>query len=212
MTIIRRMCILFAILVVSPSLWATETSAVIAGIESRYQAITSLQAAFTQSTYIATLDKTIANTGTLRLKKPGRFRIDYTGSFPKQYISNGKTIWIYIPGDKQVDVYRLNKKTVSREVLEFLNGFSNLRRDFTIVDVSEKSPPTQYRVLLKPKSTQTPYSQLECLFDASFLMTAVTIHNPNGGSSHYDFTSIESNPDLSENLFLFSEPGVEEIH
>lgn len=182
----------------------------ISGIESTYQAIGGLSANFTQKTYIAVMNKTIANAGEIQWKKPGKFLINYTGERPQKYISNGKKIWIYVPGDTQVEVYKVSPKTVSKEVLEFMRGFVNIRANYKIT--GWKKQGTVVELTLVPTFGDAPYSQLKCRFRADHLLDEVTIYNVTGNISTYKFSDIRVNSGVSDDIFEFKPPkGVKEV-
>lgn len=174
-------------------------------IQSTYQMTNDLTADFTQETYVAVLDKTVINSGALRWKKPGRFFIEYTGGQPRQYISNNKTMWVYVPGDTQVEVYRVSDKTISKEALEFMRGFVNIKKNFSITGWKKAGSSTD--LTLVPLSSGAPYSKLKCHFRGDNLLNQVTIYNVTGNISTYKFANIRINTGLTDKLFQFKKPG-----
>lgn len=173
-------------------------------IEATYQTIDDLTADFAQKTFVAVLGKNITNPGYLKWKKPGRFFIEYTGDQPRQYISDNKKMWIYVPGDTQVEVYDVSDKTISKEALEFMRGFGNIKKNFRITEWKKKGPATE--LTLVPLFSGAPYSKLKCHFNSSNLLDEVTIHNVTGNISTYKFSNIRINTALSEDLFRFKKP------
>lgn len=166
----------------------------IATIEAAYREAHDLQADFTQSTYVKTLRKHLKNHGVLYLKKPGKLRIEFRGSPKKHYISNGKKLWIYTPGDKQVQTQTLGKG-IPKEALAFLNGFGDLRKEFTVT-VGKKMT-----LQLHPKK-KSGFQRLDCTFNNDGLLTAMTVHNSSGGTAQYRFRGITTNQGLAESFFL----------
>lgn len=177
----------------------------VGNIESTYKAAQDLTASFAQKTYMAILNKNLANSGVLKWKKPGMFFIDYTGNQPKQYISNNKTMWIYIPGDSQVEVYKVSNKSISREALEFMRGFVDIRRNYKIVAWKKSGAKTEMSMV--PIFQGAPYSKLDCVFGPNNLLERVTIHNTSGNTSEYLFSAVQINNGLSDKIFEFKNPG-----
>ena len=173
-------------------------------IQTTYRTLSDLQTEFTQQLYVKTLNRAVANTGTLWLKRPGKIRIEYRGATPQQYISDGKSLWLYKPGDTQATVYAVGKNAaIPREALAFLNGFDELRSLFMIKMIKAKHDGAYLE--LAPKQ-QSGYTQLDCQFDRTGLLTALTIHNTTGGTAQYHFSPITTNPGLPETLFHFQTP------
>jgi len=179
-------------------------------IESTYKAVYDMTTDFEQKSYVVILNKNVLNIGVMKWKKPGKFFIDYTGSDPKQYISNGKKIWIYVPGDTQVEVYKVSNETISKETLEFMRGFVNIKKFFNIT--GWKKQKSMVELKLMPIFEGAPYSRLTCKFGSNNLLKEVTIHNITGNISTYKFNNVRINNDLPDTIFTFKKPkGVKEV-
>lgn len=199
-------------------LWSASAHAIITesldkavtDIESAYQQVDDLTADFAQSTFMVVLDKEVKNRGTLKWKKPGMFFIEYSGSQPKQYISNDKKMWVYVPGDTQVEIFKISETTVSKEALEFMRGFGTLQKNFRIIGWGKQGGTTE--LTLVPSFSGAPYSKLKCLFGTDNLLKDVTIYNASGNVSQYKFSNIRTNVTLPEEIFSFKKPkGVKEV-
>jgi outer membrane lipoprotein carrier protein len=166
--------------------------------------IDDLTSDFTQKTFLAVLEKNVVNSGSFRWKKPGMFFIDYTGSQPKQYISNNKKMWIYVPGDTQAEVYSVSQKTISKEVLEFMRGFVDIKKNYRITGWKKKGRTTSFTLV--PRFRGAPYARLQCHFRSDHLLDKVTIYNVTGNISTYNFSNIRINTGLASNLFKFKRP------
>ncbi|GEM_PF-2058810 len=165
-------------------------------IERAYQNLADLRADFTSATLVKSLGRDVQNHGVLYLQKPGRLRIEYQGAPPRHYISDGKRIWIYTPGDPQVMTGKLGDAGIAREALAFLGGFGKLREQFTVDDSAGKGALT-----LTPKATPAAYQKLEGTFNAAGLLTDLTVFNNDGGTARYHFTNLTTNPGLSPEFF-----------
>lgn len=173
-------------------------------IQSKYMTVDDLIANFSQKTYLAVLDKNVNNAGTLKWKKPGMFFIDYTGDQTRQYISDNKKIWIYVPGDTQAEEYKISDKTMSKEVLEFMRGFVDIKKNYKITGWEKKKSGTEFTLI--PRFPNAPYAKLKCHFRSDNLLDKVTIYNVTGNISTYNFSNIRINMGLENDLFKFKKP------
>jgi len=120
------------------SLWAEDLAAFTQKIQKTYDSTQDVAMDFTQKTYVAVLEKEVSKKGSARFKKPGKFSIRYEGAGGRQYLSNGKTLWIYEAGDSQVQQAPANEESLASEALIFLGGLGNLTRDFAVEEVDPK--------------------------------------------------------------------------
>ncbi|MBI4237428.1 MAG: outer membrane lipoprotein carrier protein LolA [Deltaproteobacteria bacterium] len=178
-------------------------------VQRTYQSLGDLQAAFTQATYVKALGKNVNNSGLLSLKKPGKLRIDYHGNPAKQYISNGKTLWITTPGDPQVMMQKLGKAGIPREALAFLTGFAQLRELFTVT-AGDAGKRGAIHLTLTPKRGGG-FRRLDAAFNERGLLTALTVHNNGGGTASYRFSNIRTNVGIDDGLFHFSPPAGSQV-
>ena len=76
--------------------------------------------------------KATPSEGTVQIKKPGKMRWDYTAPEKKLFVSDGSTIYLYVPADKQVIVSPVPADDSATTAVLFLAGKGNLARDFTV--------------------------------------------------------------------------------
>lgn len=82
---------------------AGDTEAILGRIQKKYAPVEVVQAAFAQ-TSTSPLYGAAEQSGTLTVQRPKKMRWDFTGD-GKQFISNGKMMWVYSKADKQVIRY-----------------------------------------------------------------------------------------------------------
>lgn len=173
-------------------------------IEFTYSTLNDLNANFIQTTKVALLDRTIKKEGTFRFKKGGKLRIEYQGADPKHYVSDGKTIWVYTPGDEStLQKYSVSDETVPKEALSFMNGFVNLEEEFKISPSKAFSEACAGCTALNlvPRSKARHYEYLDALFGTDHIIKELIIKNTSGNVSHYFFSNIRLNTGLSDTLF-----------
>src|SRR5690606_35883412 len=94
-------------------------------VQAAYEATRDLSMDFVQETYVEVLERKVKKRGRALFQKPGKFAISYEGKKGREYLCDGKTLWIYRNGDKQVEVYGVNNERVPAEALSFLGGLGN---------------------------------------------------------------------------------------
>lgn len=165
-------------------------------IQTTYQNMDDLSADFTQNTKVILTNKSVNGSGKIYLKKPGMLRIEYTSPEPKNYISDGKKLWIVNLNENQAEEYALTSKAMSQEALQFLKGLGRLDREFKITEVKNNDSLTMI-----PRSDSAPYSKLECTFGSDNILQKVTIHNKSGNISTYNFSGIVTNSGVDNSIF-----------
>ncbi len=180
-------------------------------VQRAYEFTEDLKMDFVQKTYVAILEKEVSKKGTAQFRKPGKFAIVYEGSRGRQYLSNGKTLWIYETGDSQVQSFSVNDDTVPAEALSFLGGLGNLKRDFVVEEVEAKKltqlrpEKTSLRWLeLTPLKKKSTIQWLVMGFDKeSGLAQELFISTESGNLSHYVFSNIVPNSGIGQEVFEF---------
>jgi outer membrane lipoprotein-sorting protein len=176
-------------------------------IESAYRTIDDLTAAFTQTTEVALVGRTVTRSGVFQFKKGGKLRIEYTGKDPKNYISDGTTLWTYVPGDEgSLQTFQVSDRTVPKEALSFLSGFGKLTKEFSVVPSKafKDAAAGTTALHLVPKSKNAQYESLEALFGADHMLAELIVRNESGNVSHYRFSGIKTNQKIPDNRFTLS--------
>jgi outer membrane lipoprotein carrier protein len=176
-------------------------------VQDAYRKTDSFSAKFTQKTMVELLDRETTESGELVFAKPGRFSIHYEGKRERQYLSDGDTLWIYHPKEKEVEVVNDVQDLVSREALVFLGGLGEMTKEFKVSDSGV------HELTLVPKSKSSPFSKIILIVDPSdFLARGTTLYPKSGNKSEYSFSDVRANEPVSESTFKFSKSGVKEIH
>lgn len=176
-------------------------------IEKTNSAWNNLSASFTQKTKVALIDRTISKQGKIWLQKGGKLRIKYIGNNEKTYVSDGTTLWIFIPGDKaSLETYAVNQKTIPKEALSFLNGFSKLSSLFKVEENTalKKTDKSEIALKLYPKNSKALYKSLDVLFNKNGLTKEVVIENISKNISTYKFSDIKVDAKPKEGFFTLS--------
>lgn len=186
-------------------------------VAQRVQAVYNNEACissdFEQIYTSGTTGKRIEESGELTIKKPGRMRWEYTRPSRKSYVSDGTTVYWYVPADKQVTVMQLEQADQQQTQILFLMGRGDLARDFKITFTTEvdKMHEDSYMLRLVPNEEQQfDYLVLE-VNPRDYYVERLLSFDPLGNVMEYRFINIHQD-DVKDNFFTFEVPrGVEVV-
>jgi outer membrane lipoprotein-sorting protein len=180
-------------------------------VQGLYEAAQDLSMDFNQKTYVAVLEKEVSKKGSARFKKPGKMVIRYEGSGGRNYISDGKTLWIFETGDSQAQQMGVNETNMPAEALTFLGGLGRLKHDFAVESVDPKKWSALKRerqdlswMELTPLNKQSGLAWLVMGFDSGNIAREAFLSTETGNLSHYVFDKVTLNPGLSDDIFKYS--------
>ncbi len=164
-------------------------------IENFYKNLNTLQANFTQASYIKILDRTINKTGKIKLKKPGKLWIEYAGAKEKNYLSDGKSLWTYTREDKNSLQTYSTKQLADKTALNLLNNFQRLKKLYKVSELEQNG------LLLKPRSRKTLYIEMKAYFLPNQLISKLQLYSKSGNVTEYNFTNIKTDVKIADKLF-----------
>ena len=212
---IRRLLPVFlAILPVLAAAQARPPAGEIArALQERYDRVKDFTADFTHTYEGGVLKRKSTERGTVRIKKPGRMRWEYTAPEKKTFVSDGVKIYSYIPADKQVIVSSVPTEDHAATAVLFLAGKGNLVRDFDVA-YADSAPAGAVALRLDPRQKQRDYDWLVIVVDQKTMqIRALTAADQQGGRSTFEFTNYRENTGVADNVFAFQIPrGADVIH
>src|SRR5690348_6069397 len=125
------------------------------GVENRYNKAKTLQVLFHED-YTPQGRPRRSESGTLRLRKPGRMRWDYEQPKGKIFVSDGKFLYLYTPSENKAEKMKLQASDDMRVPLAFLLGKLNFQKEFRNVKATQEG--ADQRIAAEPKSDNLPYS------------------------------------------------------
>ena len=220
-----------------------ELSDVITALETPFknqtkssERIHDFRADFSQESHIASIDRTQRGQGTVSFKfvtsttdetPLAKFRWEYREPSIQEIISDGETMWVYLPENRQViesDITQINAQQGENPVT-FLSGLGNLSRDFSINWGSPRTVESGgYLLLLEPRKGSQFIQQIGVVVSEDavnvwlkkhktgeiFPILATLITDPNGNRTAIKFRDVQVNQMLADQLFSFERPeGVE---
>lgn len=181
-------------------------------LQQRYQGIRDFSADFVHSYRGGVLRTQTTERGTVAVKKPGLMRWNYTSPEKKEFVSDGRKIYFYVPQDRQVQVTDVPSTDQATTPALFLAGKGNIVRDFTAT-YGDKPPAGTVALKLTPRRPEPDYEYLIVALDPKTLqIRALTTRDGQGGDSTLTFSNLKENRGLSDNDFAFRIPrGVDVI-
>jgi outer membrane lipoprotein carrier protein len=196
-------------------------------LEARYHDAKTLQAIFLER-YKDSNQGLQAESGKVYFSRPGRMRWEYEAPEQKLFISDGKTVWFYVPSDHTVTRAPMKQSTDWRTPLALLTGKAKLSQLCENLDLSAEVPGVQGNVILRcrPRGEKAKgkgateddlnasIAPIDQQFDQVFLevnpesgeLADVRILQPGGIELEYRFGNWEENVPLAESLFRFQAP------
>jgi outer membrane lipoprotein carrier protein len=138
--------------------------------------------------------------GSFKYLAPGKIYVKFTSPFEKILVSNGKTLWIYTPGNKMCGIHELIKGTSSGLAAMIESGYNSVATGgdtgYTIKLISDKK---QYREIILS-------------VDTTFLLKGAILKREDNRMSSFTLSETSTKAEVNENLFNFKVPkGVQVV-
>ncbi len=184
-----------------------------AKVDRRYNQLQTLQADFTETYRGAGVART--ESGVLWLKRPGKMLWDYREPQPKVFVTDGKSAWFYVPGERQVRKASVKKLDDLRSPLRYLLGKTKLEKELAgLTLAADVSPETPGNMMLRgaPKGMEDRVSSVLMEVTPEGEIARMVIDEVDGSSTQYRFANQRQNQPIADGRFRFSPPaGVEVI-
>lgn len=180
------------------------TSALLKGIEQRYNRAQTLQVQFSES-YTVQGRPRKGESGELTLRKPGRMRWDYTNPAGKLFVSDGKDVYLYTPEANRVEKTKLKASDDMRAPMAFLLGKLDFAKDFR--DFEVKPDGTNYLVVARAKSDKLPYERVQMLVTPDYEIQRLVINGQDQSILTFQFSGERVNPPVDDSQFKFQMPA-----
>lgn len=198
--------------------------------------IHDFQADFFQESQIASIDRVQRGRGKVSFKfhqataekaPLAMFRWEYQEPEIQEIVSDGRTMWVYLPENRQViesDISKLDNRQGDNPVT-LLNGLGNLLRDFNIQWGEPKTDKNgNYILELQPRKESLLIQSLQIIVAEEavrqyvekkqtgkiFPVLVSLVEDPNGNKTRIEFLEGRVNQQLAVGVFHFTPPeGVE---
>ncbi len=183
-------------------------------LQKRYSQMKDLKMDFIQN-YHSPRHSPRTETGILYLRRPGMMRWEYQSPSQKLFISDGKTVYFYLPEEKQLQKTSVKESRDQRLPFLFLLGKGNLKKDFSKIEWAKDDKPffEGNQVLYAyPREDIDAFAKILMEFDPhSLQLQRITIFEVDGSKSEFVFTKIKENLGLDIQRFSFKVPANVEV-
>jgi len=205
---LAAICLLTAVAVAQQA--APSVDKVSDDLDHHYNDLRSLRAQFTETYRGAGITR--SESGTLWLRRPGKMRWEYTAPREKLFVSDGKTAYFYVPGERQARKAPIEKLDDLRSPLRYLLGKTKLKKEFEKLTVGAGNAPGVQLVRGVPKGMADRVSEMTLEVNAKGQIQRILLEETDGSQTEFVFSAIEENLPVEDSRFRFQPPpGVELI-
>jgi outer membrane lipoprotein carrier protein len=185
----------------------------VARLEKTLAALTSFQADFEQTSYLATMARPLREKGRLSVQKPDMMRWEYEGAEPKTYVYRRGLFLTYVPEDNQLIRQRLPEEQSGADMRGLLTGKVRLSEGFTVEDSPfPGGAPGAVQIKLTPKEQEGETNYLLFEIDSrDWMVRRVVRFDWAGNKTEYAFSRFKANPKLPKDAFEIKVPADCEI-
>lgn len=190
---------------------------VVARLQNNYNKVNSYSARFSQEVTSTSFDRTISKgKGEVIFLKPGKMYWRYSEPEEHLYITDGETLWDYLPEEKQVTVLKVSSVIKQNLPRAFLFGMGELKEQFEISFHSGRITDAEgnYWLELVPKKDEEreALGTIQLWVDPKdFIVKDTELLDSLGNRNRLSFTEIKMNPKVDENIFTFKPPKNVEV-
>lgn len=184
-----------------------DLKAVIRAVEGRYEKARTLKATFLER-YSEGRRAVRVESGIVYFSRPGRMRWEYEAPEAKFFLSDGKTVWFYVPHDRTVTRAKLRESSDWRTPLALLTGkarFSRFCGKLEWADVRLQARDNQALRCL-PKSADAPFREVIFEVDAASRLVRILVREVGDLETEFLFANWQENVALPEVMFHFQAP------
>jgi outer membrane lipoprotein carrier protein len=175
-------------------------------LQQRYDKIRDFKADFTQTSRGGALRTETRGAGTVAIKKPGRMRWTYSRPERQEIISDGVTMFTYVPDDRQVLKAAVPGDDQATTSMLFLAGKGDISRDFIAADAPSPVPGA-VGLKLTPRQSEPDYEYLVVAVDPrSLQIRALTTRDQLGADTTIVFQNLKENTNIPDRTFTFTPP------
>jgi outer membrane lipoprotein carrier protein len=188
---------------------AQDTAAILKRTAEVYQGIRSMRADFTMVVENPLLRSRNTSRGTLHQRQPDRLLLDFTEPAGDRIVSDGTYFWVYYPSVSPDQVIRTPASQAGTGGVDLQAQFvgdPTAKFRYTLEGSEAVGGRPAHVFTLVPRE-RTGYDELKVWIDArDSLVRRFELTEPNGTVRRFEFSSIERNPSLGDELFRFTPP------
>jgi len=182
-------------------------ASVVEALEAKYRTVDALKADFVQTTHSSVYGDDVQR-GHLLVKRPAMMRWEFEGDEERQFVTDGKTMWVYTKADQQV--IRYDDIGSDRSPLDSL--LSSLDHLDELFDVRLGERAEGSTTLELTPHDQEEVKRARLVLDENLVVQHLTIVDPFDSVTDLAFSNLQLDPEIPDSAFEFVVPeGVEVI-
>ena len=176
---------------------------------TRYlEKLTTLEARFEQSVLSEDLSRATRSRGTFYLKRPDKFRWDYSEPEAQQIVADGRQIWLYDPELDQVSVQSQRTALRGTPAALLISG-EPIERSFEVIDIGESQNFDWIELI--PRDEESQFVRILLAF-AEGELVRMEMADKFGQVTRFQFYEIKHNPEFSSTFFRFVPPQGTDVY
>jgi outer membrane lipoprotein carrier protein len=180
-------------------------------VDKHYNSLNSLETQFSEQYLGGGMSR--LESGTMWIKKPGKMLWQYATPRPKVFVTDGKTAWFYVPGEKQARRASVKKLDDLRSPLRYLLGRSKLEKEFNALSLApDQRPISDGGIVLRgiPRGMEDRVSMVLLEVTPENRLSRIYIEELDGSQTDFRFKEQKENVPVADSRFSFKPPaGVE---
>jgi outer membrane lipoprotein carrier protein len=207
-------CAALMLLLASPPASAaqSEIDRCVKNLEKQYGAMKDFHADFQQETHLASIKRVEKGSGGVWFKKPGKMLWEYKTPQAQKIILDGKTLWFYVPEDKQA--MKNNFSIIPQHiVVDLFQGKIAIQEKFKVTFVQEETKNSKKEISLElvPLIQDPTVKKLSLWVDPEkFYIMRTCLEDEFGTKTMLTFSNITTDKNIPDATFVFTPPpGVE---
>ncbi|RJQ83945.1 MAG: outer membrane lipoprotein carrier protein LolA [Desulfobacteraceae bacterium] len=201
----------WAVPVVRAGADAADLNKVLKGIEQRY-AGKVFKASFFQESMLKAMNITDTAEGYLIVKPPGKMRWEYTIPDAQSIITDGRSMWIYRPADRQVMVGKSPAFFGEGKGAGFLSDIGQIRKSFNVQLLPAQNEQYHRLKLIPLKAGPELTDLILSVSWNTFRIDQVVTHNAYGDETRIILSDYQFGIQAEDALFTFTIPeGVDVV-
>ena len=188
---------------------------IISRLQVKYSRMKSLAADFIQM-YRAPGVRMRREEGHVILAQGRKMRWHYTNPEEKFFISDGNTVYLYVPRERYVTKAKITEHQDIKASFAFFLGDLNVRKTFALIERAESEPPLDPGNLVLrfiPKNPRLGVAEVIVEVVADRLeLRRLSLREFDGARSDFFFFNVRENVPVSRSSFVFAvPPGVQVV-
>jgi len=177
---------------------------ILAGLDARFGQ-KNFSADFTQASTLKAMDITDTANGRVWFMHPGKMRWEYLTPEKYAIITDGATLWIYRPADRQVIVGDAGKYFSNGKGASFLTDIRRIRDSFSVTIIKNTRDFCRIKLVPFKKDENITEIVIEISLPDYDIKDVVT-KNAAGDETRLTFDNIRFDPKMDPAFFKFSIP------